>query len=351
MLPTPTKQWQFNINQLVGGTGKWERDFPVLLLKLVQSLTGQGRAADAPPWSNPWQVVKASGPGVDPAKGWTSVDQLLYGKDTSPRSWIVLKQPGILPASDTGQGFQLLISCDQFSYNTNPDGLFISISPSGRFTFPTDKPRPSAPDEIILYSYNNGGGQWPLYASTDPIPFRLHVLQSTDGAVTRVFIHWGNKCIVYWDLSRINPAAPPQAWGTPFIALIRNAANGYGQCDKDLSKVPTPGEGTAKSLIKGKVADLIYTGEAWGGEPGWERIKRASDIDLSWPMFPVGLASETTGAYGRCGSCYDLWWGSSAVSEGSWYPNDGRYQFVQFGNLIMKWDGTPDRAGTMPLIG
>lgn len=76
------------------------------------------------------------------------------------------------------------------------------------------------------------------------------------------------------------------------------------------------------------------------------------DDSSAWPILPIGLVTltSTAYAYGRNGDMYDLWWGCSSAAPGpitgSAYDGGGSLQFVQFGHLVMPWDGatTPQIA-------
>lgn len=81
----------------------------------------------------------------------------------------------------------------------------------------------------------------------------------------------------------------------------------------------------------------FYTGPATASSPAGGA---ANDFTGEWPMFPLGYFGVTSGARGRLGTATDLWLGNDGVGNCSAYPNDTSYQFAQYGNLILPWDGT-----------
>jgi hypothetical protein len=321
-LPTTTKTWLFNVNRALAGTGSPCTDHRQVLFTIVSGLLSFA--------VSPWKVVgsadgfSAAGNFLDGTNRWTDVSKLIWQSPGNPHSWIVLRQSSVL------SGFQLLLACESAS----ADGalLTIAVSPGGLYTAGSNSNRPTATDEILLCN----GSSWLLGSSSQIC--RLHLVMSDDGQVTRVFVHSNNLCILYWDFSRVNSTVGGLGWSTPFLVLARGGNPALSQ--------PSYALGSNGSGIRSKwnniLTEMLYTGEGWNGGLGGQRYTRASDLDGSFPFFPIGLASETSLAFGRYGMVHDLWWGACnpPVMEGSWYPNDLTYQFVQFGNLILKWNGT-----------
>jgi hypothetical protein len=66
-----------------------------------------------------------------------------------------------------------------------------------------------------------------------------------------------------------------------------------------------------------------------------------NDLDGGYPITSIGMYSNTVGKTGRHGQAEDIWWGSITPATGDSYPNDGSAQFMQIGNLVYPWDGTP----------
>lgn len=321
MLPTTVKTWQFNVNKGLAGTSSVLTDHRQVLFNIVWALLGFA--------TNPWRVVgSVDGSSVmanplDAVNRWTDVSKINWNLPGSPHSWIVLKQTNILTS------FQVLIACEGATDGTT---LYVAISPGGLYTSGGNTNRPTATDEIVLI----GQGSW-LLANSSAI-CRLHVLQSDDGQVTRIFVHSNNICILYWDFSRVSSSVGGLGWSTPFTAVARGGNPALNQAGFFLG---SNGSGI-RSKWNNIITEMLYTGEGWNGALGGQRTTRAFETDGTFPFFPIGLACETPFCFGRYGTVYDLWWGASnpPVMEGSWYPNDLTYQFVQFGNLIIKWNGT-----------
>jgi hypothetical protein len=66
-----------------------------------------------------------------------------------------------------------------------------------------------------------------------------------------------------------------------------------------------------------------------------------SNFTNAYPMCPISVYSETGSAKGRAGRVADIWAGSAGVPSGSTFPvSPNDKEFVQFGQLIIPWNGT-----------
>jgi hypothetical protein len=65
----------------------------------------------------------------------------------------------------------------------------------------------------------------------------------------------------------------------------------------------------------------------------------ANQVDSNWPLWPIAIASATSGVTGRHGTMTDMWFGSSARSSGDRYPAGGSAQFAQFQSFVVPWNG------------
>jgi hypothetical protein len=62
-------------------------------------------------------------------------------------------------------------------------------------------------------------------------------------------------------------------------------------------------------------------------------------MDGLWPFYPIGIVGLAAGVRGRCGSLFDIWWGSASAGSGNTYPLTGN-TFAQIANMIVPWNGT-----------
>jgi hypothetical protein len=91
--------------------------------------------------------------------------------------------------------------------------------------------------------------------------------------------------------------------------------------------------------------DAFMTSEGYIASAVGQRIGTADSQSGGWPMCPMGICSETALNVGRKGSLYDIYWGSITRVTGDSYPDDGTYQFAQFGDIILPWNGTRPVVG------
>ncbi len=84
-------------------------------------------------------------------------------------------------------------------------------------------------------------------------------------------------------------------------------------------------------LCEGTSTGAAIADSTWGNA--------INDIDSSWPLYPIAVASTTATTKGRHGTLQDLYWGSQAIAVGEGYPADGTNSWVQIGGLVFPWGG------------
>lgn len=323
-LPKLDKSWQFDLNQVY----VLQDGLQALLRSLIRGIKDSlvVRLGSRVEITSPWSVTQSSD-GVSVSEGdlWTSDSALTWGDDYTLGSWIVLQQPGVTTSS---QICILLHSEDQ---------LRVIWAPRG-FDLGTLSERPKALVEMVLSS------SWQSGVLTSNVI--LHAMQSTDGQCTRVIAYCAGAPIVAWLFDRArNPVAN---WQEPAAAL---ASLWDGDDLLSYAALQSPSEprlwGHGDAPMQ-----LFMSTESFGQSAGavGALLDGPNDFDQSWPLTPIGVASLTGGQRGRHGELFDLWFGSTGAQDGDTYPANETRQFVQFGHLVFPWDGTPQQAGSIPLI-
>jgi len=315
-LPVLEKAYEFDVNQAVGGTGTVDPDNRDCFFKIKQSLIGLP--------SGNWIVSASSDSAVaDLADNWAdAATDLVYAVPPAVHSWIVL--------TNTANGAQLCIDCNVAFTSSELAGVF--YSPGGNYVLAglVTTARPAAADEVKLND-DTVGTNWG--GSTLTWNGRLHVIGSTDGQVTRVIICRGGFAVALWSIESVRQ--PVAGWGDPIAGCVSGTALSQDQL--------TYVNFWNAAKYRGYAASAFYaflTCEGYSGSLLPVKITTADSQSGGWFMAPAGLASETALNVGRKGSLYDFYWGSTSRITGDTYPADGSYQFAQFGDLIVPWNGT-----------
>lgn len=311
--PTLVKTYQFNVNQLITATGAVLTNSRNMLFAIYTALTTFG--------STPWTVVNSSGFG--------SAGALTWAANGSTHSWVILKQTGI------SSNFQILISCS----NVNSYQMNVWFSPNSGFTGGNATTDPTAPADATQILTNAAWG-----VSTGDAQYKLHVLQSTDGAVTRVLIcsyssaSVGGICCGYLSLEL--PQNPVTGWTNPVHVMWLGSSS--------VSHVTTQSNLYANPGAFARATNnftLYWTGENFNGTLIGASYSAPNDLNGEWVVHPIGLFSNTIGSKGRHGSLFDIWWGTwtssfVAFSNGAPYNGAAPYAFAQFGAFVLPWNGT-----------
>jgi hypothetical protein len=350
-LPTLTKTWQYNVNQLLPVAGSNEASAKALLFAIKNSLCTFPQS--------PWTVVRSSnGAAVSNGDLWTSagafsVSYTLPSGGASARGWIVLKNSNL---GETANGYQILIDVI-FSNGVSWVGMF--SSPGAGFTGGTTTARPTATDEHqLITNYNHGSPvgnpNWGYtnnsFGWTANKVYRFNAMMSTDGKCTRFWLVHDNAgttiqtmCGIFDTLKNVPDGLNP----TVSLFLASNA-----------SEVMAIGNFMYASGVEAQSLDFHMNEQPSRGNmtvewPGYTHQTFANEITNEWPMWPIGAAIlqtvdesastspiVTPGVFGRIGDFHDLWIGSTGVSSLDTYPGDGSAQFAQFNRLIVPWDGS-----------
>lgn len=323
-LPTLEKTWQFDCNIAIGGKGGAQAaDNQDHLWQMKTALLGFA--------SGQWSVTSSAGlnngagMAADLSDNWDVYTDLVWGTTTTPHSWIVL--------TNSANGAQLCFECHATGTEYFTE---VYLSPGGGYAatglVSTARPTPPA-DEVTL----NPNGSHGIGGLTNPWSGKLHAMMSTDGECTRIATCRNNGVVGFLLVDSVkNPAT---GWTNP---VIGSCAGGYTDDADWLTYAKYNDADTEVLSYITAPFELYLTSEGYGTQMiGEATAGLSADSQTSgWVMCPMGLASITADHIGRKGSLYDMWWGSVTRSTGDSYPNDTSYQFAQFGDMILPFDGT-----------
>lgn len=337
--PVLQRTWQFNVNNVVTGSTTQPggaTDAPgfrrQLLIDIKEALKGFA--------SNPWTVTLSNGYNAGAGAGdniGTDIDELRWANSRSAqRSWFVMRNAVL--------GLEYCFDC----YNsTNRDGAMADV-----FVAPVTDPfaggsataRPtSASEQEILNGDNTGNfGSWGSGAdNATSKAYILHVMHSSDGLATRVVVCLGGQAIGWWFFEQIEDEIGSHTY--PWVFRVRAEALS-DTADSMLYSSNCQGN-RARGYDNGLGAINYYLATPCND---WQNTAIGNDTTLKNPydgrfaLPEVALASDSTGWIGMHGVMYDLWYGpglGGAGHTGKVYPASSR-DFIQFGNLVLPWDGS-----------
>jgi len=312
-LPTLEKTYEFSVNELHGGVDS-ETDHHEVLFRIKQAITSYV--------NNPWTVHSSSNQSVAGAgDNWNSVADLNWA-GSGAFSWIVFNAP------TGGQVMWFLVSFEA----SRAMGCY--YSPGGLYTGGTTTVAPTAPDNIVVFGAST---RW-LQGNTGAANYRLHFIHSTDGENSFVVGHTANTCRFF--MGNMKVQNPVSGWSYPWIFHM-----GSGQSVDRLSYNRMRAQQLWLSRTASGGADVLagLTCEGWLSNSVGENIIVPHDIDGSWPMLPIGVASTSSSARGRYGRVADLWYTSTGVNQGDTLeavPASPTREFAAFDDLVFPWNGT-----------
>lgn len=326
-LPTLSKTWQYAVNQpQTQGNSSSPGYCSYVMYDLKESLVGFS--------SNPWSVVRSSdGSSVSTGDLWADGgDAVHWDGGTTPSGWVVLQQNAI------STGFQLLI-WPRNNSGGNQSVVEMYISEAAGFTGGSaNGTRPTATDEVDVWNAE-GQPEWTDRVALDTVPGVLHVMQSTDGEITRFWLYMNGVVKMWCNIEK--PRDAVSGWTIPWICTM--ASSEYGGTDFQPIYGHLNDINTITACRAGGVptAHCYYTSESCISSMLGEQQITGAELDSnSYPFFPIGLFSQDVGARGRLGALTDIWWASTATGDGDYYPADLTRQLVQVGDVIMPWNGS-----------
>lgn len=310
-LPTLEKTWQFDTNNVDAPGASAYENYQRAVFRIKEILTGFA--------TNPWVVVASSnGVVANATDNWASYTDIVFSGLGTPHSWIVLSQTGML-------GAQLRIAC----FSPANLATVFTLSPAAIYSgFTSTTTPPAAADEIVP-----GAGTW-FGSFAAPFQSVIHGMQSTDGQCTRIIFCSGGASQGFLSLERIH--SPVTGMTNPICGMVRGE-NG--------TPVTTVGNLNVNNYFKGVDAGTPIN-LSLSMESGYNATMSAlfyqNQISNEWHLANAGFVSNTLPKTGRHGRIADAWFGSSAptITDGSTYPSGVSRQFVQFGQLVLPWDGS-----------
>ncbi len=289
----------------------------------VVSAVNYGTTGTSDLWVIDNQVLTQSG-------GVITVPQDINGAAAGVRhSWIVLRNTSI--ATNFEICFDVLNSSGQCS---------MIVSPAAGFTGGSVTARPTATDEKSVLTT--------LLQTQINTTHQLHAWQSSDGQCNRIMCWTGgthNNVWLQFDLAQ-NPVTN---WTNPCVYAGLNTAAVSGQCTAFavMAAVTTFNmRGLGPANFQGSATFEAYSTNT--ALPTAVAIGAATNaFDNSWPVMPMGLASNAAGNTGRIGNLYDMWHAPIGIPDGNTFPSSCTARtHVKLGGLILPWTGD----STMPLI-
>jgi hypothetical protein len=202
-LPVLAKTWEFNVNNTIVATSRYNF-YRTVLLFIKNTFIGFT--------NNPWTVVGSSdGISADDIPNtsndyWNVISDLDWNTAGNAHSWIVLERV---------DGAQICLDCnDTTSYPYRIDAYF---SPAGTFTGGTTTNRPTYTDAVYMSLSEGNAKYFAGYDAADPIlvDMKLHFWHSTDGLITRMVAFSNNVPHTIW---RIENIQDPRTGHTPIPA-------------------------------------------------------------------------------------------------------------------------------------
>ncbi len=291
---------------------------------------------------NPWVVAGGSDgvtAGMDAVDRWLTSGDIIWSDNPDyeavvAHSWIVLENVA---------GLQLLI---ELVGEQDAQARFI-LSKEG-FAGGSVTARPTATDEAVFGIDDiSDAVNWQTDLDAFNAANRLHIMHSTDGRNTYMFITGLGagffqhaalfECAILIGELTDSPAAITKpyfgivdrvgVWGAMTFNVDRSYTGCYLPAGPTLSKIvsehayllPTPG------------------GSCWMGVG--PTLNKANEISGEWPMQPMFVYNEATASWQ--GRLRDIWLGAylppDATISGTTFPATGTKQFAQFGPFIVPW--------------
>lgn len=320
-LPTLSRTWQMNVNQLIPSASAVYHCANILY-NIKESLIGFP--------SNPWVVDASSNGstfvnvgGANPDT-WTSVSVVSSGF-TSQNSWIVLRQPV------TGFSLCFQSTGDYYPFQGYLYGAGVTFNANGtKTTAPTATGRQTQ----ISNTYWGGDGA-SVYSY-------LHVLHSEDGEATRIFMCRGNMIVGFWMVER--PLNTPVFWTDSSVFRAKGSSESTPSNQLTVSNLRD--NASSAWANGGTTQSAYYASEVGGGVSLYDILVNGDedDVNVGFPFIPMPVAVTTDGLRGMRGYASDMWWGSSGRGTSTTYPEDGSRQFVQLGSVIVPWNGSSPRT-------
>lgn len=320
-VPTLEKTWQVSTYSNTP-SGSLEQDTDNLFIGIKAALKALSSSA--------WTVVSScNGTTVSASDLISAHTDINHNSAGNAHSWIVFL---------TSSGAHAL-----FDFNSGTvQKVTISWSPGALFTGGSTTAAPTATDSQVLFN----DGYWAGSLSATGGQYRGHVLSTTDGACTRVFVCAGGVCAGYWCFE--TAANPISGWTNYRIA----SASGIGNTSTDTTLLNVANWlGAAKYSAKGLAAatmPLILTAESTLGSNATvlSALDEANQISVNYgstakyQVIQPGLFhTATTGQRGRHGYVFDLFFTNATLATSDAAPAGGGHTFQVIGDMLIQTGG------------
>lgn len=357
-LPSLTKTWRFQVNRFIpndeGGatdSDDFRNHAKNLLFFLKECLvngsntlydgttvagnwTDSTGASASDPTTN-WTVPRSAGinAGFGTSDQWGDRDELRNEDNTgNNRSWIVL--------ANTALGIEMLIDCVGFN---GSDGAAITFyTAQTAFTGGALNARPTSTDEVLIRNGFTAGtshtsGWW---GAGDSVPgdgrfYTVHVMRSTDGECSRAVIYQNDNPIGFWIFDK--PQNPVTGWTNPHVTLIAQYQDSNTESSVTQYSRLHDNNFMRSNHPAGTAMFVYLTSEGFGTNAVGESIIVRNQVDGSFALPEIGLASLTAGVQGRHGKLFDAWYGPTSMRNRT-HPSDNNRAFVQMGDLVFPWN-------------
>jgi hypothetical protein len=331
-MPTLERSYEFSVNNALGGVSR-DADNREYLLNIHNTMIGMS--------NNPWTVnhccnaVAAGTPG-DGINRWNSPSDLVWDEwdrtPMLPKSWMVWDLP---------TGGQYLFCC----FHNTAGNQFCTyaityFSGEGLFSGGTTIDRPTAPDELI----HTGPGQYWGIGYNSAAVVKQHFIHATDGKQTIIITCYNNKAPHFLIFGEVKD--PVAGYTLPYFCYnyVGAAVSGLDRClytellNSQMMSSKQAATGDAGNPFYGR-----FTTEGWNADAVGQKITSPNDISGEWPLTKIGFFSTESSARGRHGRIADLWFTSTALSNGDTIeenPGAPTWEFAVFGDLVVPWNGT-----------
>jgi hypothetical protein len=226
----------------------------------------------------------------------------------APQSWIVLRD---------GNGADILLTYQ----GTAAEIARISFSPGQLFVIAgTPTHQPTATDEQVVTSASelintntNTDRIWNGWVTSDRKFCRFNIARA--GV-------WVGKC---WGIENFTHALVSPA-------VIANPVFGFSMPAQQSTLANGSIIGAARVTVSAVGFNCVvrYGAEFLGNNPTNASTFKP-ELQGQWLIFPLSIASTTTGARGKLGNCIDQWMGRSDAADGSYY---GQLEFLGISGYV-----------------
>lgn len=289
-------------------------------------------------------VVRGSSDSLvaDASDNWGSPGDLVWQTDSQPRSWIILRLPGILPTFDLKLECErrLAVTQRQITLAVCPNGYNIG---SGTTSSP---PAPTVPgDEVELMDGGDASADnFLATGAAGAFVASLNVSMSSDGECVRIWAMIAGIGRLHWFFEK--PRVPKAYWTNSWIALARGRSAGLEVTSYDLllyaqHVFARVGDGLNPAVSISMLSGTCESGSDGGGGvlPIPQILTGGDSVDNASALSSMGLSSPTPGTRFRPGMRFDCAFGEPGLHVH--YPDVGPIELAHIGDIVYPYPNTP----------